>query len=81
MARFMTSIPDEMVRKLDEAARREHRSRSEFFREAVRHHLAAQAVAPPKVQQKPSKTAMMNVAKNECCGSESVKPSALGWIG
>ena len=32
MARFMISMPDEMLKKLDEAARKEHRSRSELLR-------------------------------------------------
>ena len=41
MARFMVSMPDEMLKKLDEAARREHRSRSELLREAARRHLTA----------------------------------------
>jgi metal-responsive CopG/Arc/MetJ family transcriptional regulator len=40
MARFMISMPDEMLKKLDEAARKEHRSRSELLREAARRHLS-----------------------------------------
>jgi predicted transcriptional regulator len=40
MARFMISMPDDMLKKLDEAARKEHRSRSELLREAARRHLA-----------------------------------------
>jgi Arc/MetJ-type ribon-helix-helix transcriptional regulator len=47
MARFMISMPDEMLKKLDEAARKEHRSRSELLREAARHRLTAGAAAPP----------------------------------
>lgn len=39
MARFMISMPDDMLKKLDDAARQEHRSRSELLREAIRHHL------------------------------------------
>ena len=39
MARFMISMPDDMLKKLDEAARKEHRSRSELLREAARRHL------------------------------------------
>jgi Arc/MetJ-type ribon-helix-helix transcriptional regulator len=35
----MISMPDNMLKKLDEAARKEHRSRSELLREAARHHL------------------------------------------
>lgn len=41
MPRFMVSMPDEMLKKLDRLAREEHRSRSELLREAVRRHLAA----------------------------------------
>ncbi|MEX0804735.1 MAG: ribbon-helix-helix domain-containing protein [Candidatus Binatia bacterium] len=49
MARFMISMPDEMLKKLDEAARKEHRSRSELLREAARRHLSVnvQAKAMP----------------------------------
>ena len=36
MARFMVSMPDEMLKKLDRLAKREHRSRSELLREAAR---------------------------------------------
>ena len=38
-------MPDEMLKKLDEAARKEHRSRSELLREAARRHLMTQAQA------------------------------------
>lgn len=64
MARFMISMPDEMLKKLDEAARKEHRSRSELLREAARHRLAGEPAAPPapnthrpKAQKKVSRTA------------------------
>ena len=46
MARFMISMPDEMLKKLDEAARKEHRSRSELLREAARDRLSSEAAAP-----------------------------------
>jgi Arc/MetJ-type ribon-helix-helix transcriptional regulator len=39
MARFMISMPDDMLKKLDDVARQEHRSRSELLREAARRHL------------------------------------------
>lgn len=42
MARFMISMPDEMLKKLDERAHKEHRSRSELLREAARQHLTAE---------------------------------------
>jgi hypothetical protein len=47
MARFMISMPDEMLKKLDEAARKEHRTRSELLREAARNQLAIDAAASP----------------------------------
>jgi Arc/MetJ-type ribon-helix-helix transcriptional regulator len=45
MARFMISMPDDMLKKLDDAARKEHRSRSELLREAARRHLNTDAQA------------------------------------
>jgi len=45
MARFMISMPDEMLKKLDEAARKEHRSRSELLREAARNRLTGESAA------------------------------------
>ena len=41
MARFIVSMPDEMLKQLDAAARREQRNRSELLREAVRRHLSS----------------------------------------
>jgi len=38
-AKIMVSIPEEMVADLDQAAKEEHRSRSEFIREAVRLYI------------------------------------------
>jgi len=35
----MISVPEEMLSELDHKAREDHRSRSEFIREAVRHFL------------------------------------------
>jgi Arc/MetJ-type ribon-helix-helix transcriptional regulator len=40
MARFMVSMPDELLTKLDRLAKREHRSRSELLREAARRYLS-----------------------------------------
>jgi hypothetical protein len=50
----MISMPDEMLKKLDEAARKEHRSRSELLREAARGHLNvdAQFSKPGSVKDK-----------------------------
>jgi Arc/MetJ-type ribon-helix-helix transcriptional regulator len=39
MARFMVSMPDELLTKLDRLAKQEHRSRSELLREAARRYL------------------------------------------
>jgi Arc/MetJ-type ribon-helix-helix transcriptional regulator len=53
MARFMLSMPDEMLKKLDDAARREHRSRSELLREAARRHLAVEKQTSTDQDSKP----------------------------
>jgi Arc/MetJ-type ribon-helix-helix transcriptional regulator len=50
MARFMVSMPDDMLEKLDRQARKESRGRSELLREAVRRHLAA--AAPVKAKER-----------------------------
>lgn len=52
MARFMISMPDEMLKKLDRRAREEHRTRSELLREAARQHLATSAA--PARESSPS---------------------------
>ena len=51
MARFMVSMPDEIVKKLDRCAWEERRTRSELLREAVKRHLAA--AAPGELKEKP----------------------------
>ena len=38
-AKIMISVPEEMLSELDHKAKEDHRSRSEFIREAVRHFL------------------------------------------
>ena len=54
MARFMISMPDDMLKKLDEAARKEHRSRSELLREAVRRHLVVNGHSEAAQGSKPA---------------------------
>jgi hypothetical protein len=51
MARFMVSMPDEIVEKLDRRARKERRSRSALLREAVKRHLSA--AAPDELKKDP----------------------------
>lgn len=67
MARFMISMPDDMLKKLDDAARKEHRSRSELLREAARRHLNtdAQAKAAQGTRSK---------AKPEMAKKQSTRP-------
>jgi len=38
-SKIMISVPEEMLSEMDREARDDHRSRSEFIREAVRHFL------------------------------------------
>ena len=51
MARFMISMPGEIVKILDRCSRQEGRSRNELLREAVKRHLSASA--PVELRDKP----------------------------
>ena len=53
MARFMVSMPDELLKKLDRLAKQEHRSRSELLREAARRYLSQ---PEESVAQRPAAT-------------------------
>lgn len=48
MARFMVSMPNDMLEKLDRQARKESRGRGELLREAVQRHLATAASSEAK---------------------------------
>lgn len=55
-AKVMISIPKPFLQEVDRAAQEEHRSRSEFFREAARLYLQVRAsqrrpIDDPQVQQ------------------------------
>jgi Arc/MetJ-type ribon-helix-helix transcriptional regulator len=76
MARFMISMPDEMLKKLDEAARKEHRSRSEVLREAVQYHLSPEAAAPPASNTNRAKT--QKISKTAATGVARVRLRRLG---
>ncbi|MGB3633771.1 MAG: ribbon-helix-helix protein, CopG family [Rubrobacteraceae bacterium] len=39
MARFVVTVPEDFLEKVDERAKSEHRSRSELVREALRSYL------------------------------------------
>jgi metal-responsive CopG/Arc/MetJ family transcriptional regulator len=47
MAKVMISLPDEFLERVDRAARREHRSRSELIREALRRWLDERTAPRP----------------------------------
>ncbi|MBI2863067.1 MAG: ribbon-helix-helix protein, CopG family [Chloroflexi bacterium] len=40
MRKVMITLPQDFLDEMDKAAYREHRNRSEFIREAVRHYMA-----------------------------------------
>lgn len=44
MPKIMISIPEEFLQMIDQAAKAEHRNRSEFFREAAREYLRARDI-------------------------------------
>lgn len=76
MARFMISMPDEMLKKLDEAARKEHRSRSELLREAARNRLAAESETSPASTTKGKKKP--EIPKTAATGSARERLLRLG---
>ncbi|MFH1386832.1 MAG: ribbon-helix-helix protein, CopG family [bacterium] len=49
MSKIMVSMPDEILKKIDDAASAEHRSRSELLREAARFYI----VSLPKKERRP----------------------------
>jgi len=63
VARFMVSMPDEMIKKLDRRARQEQRSRSELLREAVRRHLVDSAPRDAKDSPTPRSDGKRKVQK------------------
>jgi predicted transcriptional regulator len=53
-AKVTISLPEELLAKADAASRREHRTRSELMREALRHylHLTSLAVEEPTAEER-----------------------------
>lgn len=55
MARVLISMKDEFLKRIDEVAEKEQRSRSELIREALRTYIRKNAsVTPPPVTPPPS---------------------------
>lgn len=53
VAKVMISLPKDFLKEIDREIRKEHRTRSEFFREAARLYLQLKYAAPgqdPRVQ-------------------------------
>ena len=86
MARFMVSMPDDMVKQLDRRALEEHRSRSELLREAARRHLASSvseghrgtANARFKRQPKETETVDQEIPRTPPLGKR-LSPEGLPW--
>ena len=53
MAKIMISLPDEFLKIIDQAAKREHRRRSEFLREAVRFFLSQKELSEVNLREDP----------------------------
>jgi metal-responsive CopG/Arc/MetJ family transcriptional regulator len=54
VAKVMISLPKDFLKEIDREIRKEHRTRSEFFREAARLYLQLKYAAPgqdPRVQR------------------------------
>jgi Arc/MetJ-type ribon-helix-helix transcriptional regulator len=76
MARFMISMPDDMLKKLDDAARQEHRSRSELLREAARRYL--NVIGHIETAQGSKSEAKRKIARNISKGSLRERLLGLG---
>jgi Arc/MetJ-type ribon-helix-helix transcriptional regulator len=81
MARFMISMPDEMLKKLDESARKEHRSRSELLREAARNRLAIDAAVPPVSSTNRARTQEISKTRTTGVARERLLRLGIGQSG
>ena len=52
MARILISMKDAFLESIDKVAQREHRTRSEFIREALRNYIKKQNISNPIEAQK-----------------------------
>lgn len=82
MARVIITLPEGFLKEIDRKAKEEHRSRSEFVREALRTYLAEQEILPgssriktPKVQKaiKIMEEARQISQKSKIKGSEIIR--------
>ena len=69
MAKVMISIPDDFLKEVDKMARREHRSRSELLREALRQYFRSKNLSYPRPIDNP-------MVKNAI---EHMRKGALKW--
>ncbi len=47
MSKILVSLPDEMLKRMDDKAKKNHMTRSEAVREAVRHWFSGVVYIPP----------------------------------
>ena len=53
MARVLISMKDEFLKRIDEVAEKEQRSRSELIREALRTYIRRNTAAAPNIAPQP----------------------------
>jgi len=75
MARVLINIPDEMLKQLDEAAKTQHRSRSEMVREAGQRPVHLPPDRTPETQARIAKLGreMEKARKKVKTGADSTK--------
>ena len=61
MAKVMLSLPQELLKEIDQSAMAEHRSRSEFVREAVRSYLEEKRSSPRPIDNPRVKSAYQHI--------------------
>jgi metal-responsive CopG/Arc/MetJ family transcriptional regulator len=66
------SLPPPMVEELDRVRKREHRTRSELLREALRRYMAATRRLPPAEDATPDEIEAIRLGREEYARGETV---------
>ena len=68
MNRVIVSLPEEYLKKINEVAATEHRSRSELIREALREYLTSHA--PNETEKRMEAVRIMDEARKKSAGGK-----------
>ncbi len=80
MAKVLITMPDQLLKKMDKAATSEHRSRSEWLREAARAHLERANGSSRALLTKPSVRAAIALQERTARELRGVKFDTVAFI-